>query len=376
MNHFYSLKSVARAACITALVLATTLSFASWTQTGSLHTARASHTATLLPNGSVLAAGGTGDNGGALASSELYNPGSGTWTVTGSMNVARVSAQAVLLTNGTVLTMGGCINNDCLGSTTASAELYNPANGTWTSTGSMVKSRAEFVAALLPNGKVLVAGGCTAYNANGCTAVTAAAEVYNPATGKWSSTGAMRAARMSMTATLLPNGNVLVAGGQTAANDALGSAELYNPTAKTFSLTGRLITPRSGHTANLLSNGLVLMAGGENVNGVSISKAELYKPASGIFVATGNMPSTRQEHAAVLLSNGNVLVSGGNRVTSTSTTVLASCAIYNPGSGTWTTASSLKNARVDHTSTVLANGHVLDAGGDNATNELSSAELF
>jgi N-acetylneuraminic acid mutarotase len=121
---------------------------------------------------------------------------------------------------------------------------------------------------------------------------------------------------------------------------------------------------------------MVVMAGGENVNGVSISKAELYNPSSGIFAATGNMPATRQEHTAVVLSNGNVLVSGGNRVTSTTTTVLASCAIYNPGSGTWTTTSSLKNARVDHTSTVLSNGKVLDAAGDNATNELISAELF
>jgi N-acetylneuraminic acid mutarotase len=375
MNHFYSPKSIARIVCMMMLVLATTLSFAAWTQTGSMHAARASHTATLLPNGSVLAAGGTSNNG-ALASSELYNPTSGTWSFTGNMNVGRVSAQAVLLANGTVLTMGGCSNNDCLSSTTKSAEIYNPTNGTWTSTGSMLKGRAEFVAALLPNGKVLVAGGCTAYNVNGCTSVTAAAEIFNPATGLWSSTGSMRAARMAMTATQLPNGFVLVAGGQTAANDALGSSELYNPSAKTFSLTGKLITPRSGQTATLLANGLVLMAGGENVNGVSISKAELYKPATGVFVATGNLPSTRQEHAAVMLSNGNVLVSGGNRVTPTSTTVLASCAIYNPGSGTWTTTSSLKNARVDHTSTVLSNGKVLDAGGENANNELSSAELF
>ncbi len=93
-------------------------------------------------------------------------------------------------------------------------------------------------------------------------------------------------------------------------------------------------------------------------------------------MATGNMPSTRQEHTAALLPNGYVLVSGGNRVTLLQTTVLASSAVYNPASGTWTTASSLKNARVDHSSTLLANGHVLDAGGDNANNELSSAELY
>ena len=375
MNHFFSPKSAARFACITALVLASSLSFASWTQTGSMHSARASHTATLLANGYVLAAGGTSNNG-ALASSELYNPGSGTWSYTGNMNVGRVSAQAVLLGNGTVLVMGGCVNNDCLSSTTKSAEIYNPANGTWTLTGSMGKGRAEFIATLLPNGKVLVAGGCTAYNTNGCTSVTAAAEIYNPATGLFSSAGSMRAARMAMTVTLLPTGKVLISGGQTAASDALGSSELYDPVAKTFSLTGKLITPRSGHTATLLSNGLVLMAGGENINGVSIAKAELYNPATGTFASTGNMPATRQEHTAALLTNGYVLISGGNRVTLSQTTVLASCVLYNPGTGMWTTAASLKSARVDHTSTVLANGKVLDAAGENANNELISSELY
>jgi N-acetylneuraminic acid mutarotase len=375
MNFQHTQKLGVTIGCLIVFLLASTLSFG-WTPTGSLHTARASHTAALLPNGLVLAAGGIGDNNNALSSSELYNSASGNWTSTGDMNVARVSASAVLLSNGTVLVMGGCIVNDCLGSTTRSAEIYTPSTGKWTVTGSMVKARAEFVAALLPNGKVLVAGGCTGYNANGCTAVTAAAEIYNPTTGKWSSTGAMRAARMSTTATLLPNGNVLIAGGQTAANDALGSSELYNPTTGGFTLTGKLITPRSGHTATLLKNGLVLMAGGENVNGVSIRNAELYNSATGKYTATGNMPSNRQEHVAVLLSTGLVLVAGGNNVTSSSTTTLASCATYNPSTGAWATASSMNNARVDHTATMLNNGHVLAAGGDNNNGELSSAELF
>ncbi len=365
-----------RFTCITLLALTTTLSFAAWSPTGGLHTARASHTATVLPNGLVLAAGGTGESGGALASSELYNPASGTWTTTGNLHVARVSAQSVLLTNGKVLTMGGCINNDCLSSTTRSAELFSPASGTWTVTGSMKTPRAEFIAVLLPSGKVLVAGGCTSYDVTGCIAVTTAAELYNPATGTWTSTGGLRAARMAMTGTVLPTGKALVAGGQTAASDALGSSELYNPATGTFTLTGKLITPRSGHTATLLTSGLVLMAGGENVNGVSISKAELYNPATGIYAATGNMPSNRQEHRAVLLPTGSVLVVGGNNVTSTTTTVLASCATYNPTTGTWTTASTMTTPRADHTATLLHNGHVLAAGGDNTTGELASAELF
>jgi len=365
----------AKIAAMLAVVLATTLSFASWTSTGSMHSARASQTAIVLANGYVLVAGGTNNNI-PLTESELYNSASGSWSTTGSMNVARTSARAVLLPNGAVLTMGGCIGSDCLGSTTASAEIYNSSTGKWTTTGSMLKGRAEFVAVLLPNGKVLVAGGCTSYGANGCLAVTTAAELYNPATGKWSSTGAMRAARMAMTATVLPNGNALIAGGQTAASDALGSSELYSPAAGSFSLTGKLITPRSGHTATLLTNGLVLMAGGENVSGVSTQKAELYNPATGAYSATGNMPSTRQEHAALLLSSGYVLISGGNNVNSTTTTVLASCALYNPGTGTWTIASSMNSARVDHSLVLLHTGHALAAGGDNANNELSSAELY
>lgn len=370
----YTYADSARIACITALVMVATLSFA-WTSTGSMHSARASHTAVLLPSGYVLVAGGTNNNV-PLAASELYNSTAGSWTSTGSMNVARTSARALLLPNGDVLTMGGCINSDCLGSTTASAEIYNPATGNWTATGSMLKGRAEFIAVLLSNGDVLVAGGCTSYGANGCLAVTTAAEIYNPSTGKWSSTAALRAARMAMTATVLANGKVLVAGGQTSAHDALGSSELYNPTAGTFSLTGKLITPRSGHTATLLQNGLVLMAGGENVSGISLQKAELYSSSTGTYSATGNMPSNRQEHSAVLLSNGYVLVSGGNKVTSAGTTVLATCATYNPATGTWTSAGSMSSTRVDHSATLLTNGHVLVAGGDDANNELSSAELY
>jgi N-acetylneuraminic acid mutarotase len=373
-RYFYGLG--VKIACITSLVLATTLSFAAWTTTGGMHTARASHTATLLPNGLVLVAGGTGGSGGALLSSELYNPASGTWSTTGNLHVGRVSAQSVLLPNGMVLAMGGCINNDCLSSTTKSAEIYNPVSGTWTVTGSMRTARAEFIAVLLPSKKVLVAGGCTSYNANGCIAVTTAAELYNPATGTWTATGAMRAARMAMTGTVLLNGKALIAGGQTAASDALGSSELYNPATGTFTLTGRLITPRSGHTATLLTTGFVLMAGGENVNGISISKAELYNAATGTYAATGNMPSNRQEHRAVLLPAGTVLVVGGNNVNAITTTVLASCAIYNPATGTWATTSTMKNARADHTATLLHTGHVLAAGGDNTSGELASAELF
>jgi hypothetical protein len=368
----------ARIVYVVALALAaSTLSFAAsgtWSSTGTMISARDGHTATILTNGKILAAGGT-NNGVALTSAELYNPIAGTWASTGSMHVARTLARAVLLSNGSVLVMGGCVN-DCLSATTRSAELYNPTAGTFTATGPMIQARAEFGVAVLANGQVLVAGGCTAYDANGCLAVTTKAEIYNPASGTWTATGALRGARHAMTATRLPSGHVLVAGGATASMDALNSTEIYDPATKTWTLGLKMITARSDYASIMLGTGKVLFIGRENINGVSIKNAELYNPSTGKFTATGNMTATRVEHTAVLLSNGNVLVSGGNNQTVNGATPLASAELYNPATGTWSATGSMSNARAGHTSTVLHNGKVVNAGGSDAVNELDSAELY
>jgi Galactose oxidase, central domain len=378
MKSQFSRKATARIIWIAVLAFAaSTLSFAAsgtWTATGAMRSARDGHTATILANGKILAAGGT-NNGVALASAELYNPAAGTWASTGSMHVARTLARAVLLSNGSVLVMGGCVN-DCLSATTNSAELYNSTAGTFTATGSMVQARAEFGVTLLANGQVLVAGGCTAYDANGCLAVTTKAEIYNPMTGTWKATGTLRGARHAMTATRLASGKVLVAGGATAAMDAINSSEIYDPVAKTWTLGLKMVTARSDYASLMLATGKILFTGGENINGVSIKNAELYNPSTGTFTATGSMTTTREEHTAVLLANGNVLVSGGNKKTLTTQTPLASAELYNPATGTWTATGSMSNARSGHTSTVLHNGNVVNAGGSDAVNELSSAELY
>ncbi|MGB9072336.1 MAG: kelch repeat-containing protein [Terriglobales bacterium] len=378
MKSQFSRKPAAWIISLAVLALAaSTVSFAAsgtWAPTGAMLSARDGHTATLLSNGKVLAAGGT-NNGVALTSAELYNPTAGTWASTGSMNVARTLAHAVLLSNGSVLVMGGCVN-DCLSATTNSAELYNPTAGTFTATGSMVQARAEFGVTLLANGQVLVAGGCTSYDANGCLAVTNKAEIYDPATGTWKATGALRGARHAMTATLLPSGKVLVAGGATAAMDAINSSEIYDPTAKTWTLGLKMVTARSDYASIMLGTGKVLFTGGENISGVSINKAELYNPSTGKFTKTGNMTATREEHTGVLLANGNVLVSGGNKKTLTTQTPLASAELYNPATGTWTATGSMSTARAGHTSTTLNTGNVLNAGGSDAVNELNSAELY
>jgi len=359
------------------LLAANTTTFAAsgtWAPTGTMLSPRDGHTATLLANGKVLVAGGT-NNGVALTSAELYSAMTGTWVSTGSMHIARSQARAVLLANGLVLLVGGCVN-DCSGATTSSAELYSPTTGTFSATGSMVQARAEFGVTMLANGMVLVAGGCTAYDANGCLAVTNKAEIYYPASGSWKTTGALRGARHAMTATLLPSGKVLVAGGATASMDALSSAEIYDPVARTWALGAKMSQARSDFTSIVLGTGKVLFLGGEDVNGVSTNKAELYNPSSGMFTKTGNMTATREEHTAVLLANGNVLVSGGNKKTLTTQTPLASAELYNPATGTWTATGSMSSARAGHTSTVLTNGNVVNAGGSDASNELNSAERY
>ena len=273
-----------------------------------------------------------------------------------------------------MLIAGGCVSN-CLGATTATAELYNSTNGKWTSTGSMATARAYFRMVMLPGGKVLVVGGCTKLNSKGCGGITAAAEIYDPSKGKWSSTGPMHAARGNLTATLLPNGKVLVAGGINTANNPLATAELYNPSTGKWTLTGSLNVARDEHIALLLSTGKVLVAGGENA-GVTTNRTELYNPSTGKWVFTGNLNTSRFEHTITILMNGNVLIAGGNSVTVHTTTVLASAELHNPRTGVWTKTGSMNKARVGHSATLLRSGQVLAAAGSQVKNELTSAEIY
>ena len=340
-----------------------------WTATGSLNTARAVHTAILLTGGKVLVTGGADSFGNALASAELYDPASGSWTATGNLNTARLYHTATLLPNGKVLAVGGL---DSSNSVSASAELYDPATGTWTATGSLNTARYVHTATLLPNGKVLVAGGADSFD-NTFTS----AELYDPASGTWTATGSLNAARSLHTAALLPNGKVLVAGGYTGGmlGAASASAELYDPASGTWTGTGSLNTARYDHTATLLPNGKVLVAGGFNVVGVvTFASAELYDPASGTWTFTGNLNTARLFHTATLLPNGKVLAVGG---LDSSNSVSASAELYDPATGTWTTTGNLNTARYHHTATLLPNGKVLVAGGaDSFDNALASAELY
>lgn len=279
-----------------------------FTSTGSMVTARNVASATRLPNGQVLVSGGIDSTYTEISSAELYDPATGMWTATGSM-VTPSLPTTTLLQNGQVLAAAGNINN-------ATAELYDPATGMWTATGSLAAGRQSQSAVLLPNGQVLVSGGI------GGMGALATAELYDPATGVWTATGSMATAGERQTI-LLPNGKVIVIGGF-GGTGSLDTAELYDPVTGVWTPTGSMASAREQYAATLLPNGQVLVSGGESGGGVA-APSELYDPSTGVWSITGSLATGRNGSTATLLSSGKVLVSGG---TDTSGSILSSAELY------------------------------------------------
>jgi len=373
LRYFVPLAVLALGACLPAAPALASPASGTWTATGNLNTARFDDTSTLLQNGEVLVAGGSDDNT-ELASAELYNPASGTWSFTGSMTTPRAGQTATLLANGQVLVAGAG------GSTDTSAELYNPATGTWALTGSMHTGREGQTATLLDNGEVLIAGGLASTSS---FSVLPSAELYNPATGTWAVTGSMHTGRESQAATLLDNGQVLVEGGYNASAAPVTSAELYNPATGTWTATGSMTTAREGQDATLLPGGDVLVTAG--VQAASGPFAELYTPAAGRWSSAGGTvcaadAACRIGSSATLLSNGDVLVAGGLEGLNSNPGSTATAMLYDPATGAWTSTGSLNTAREDQTATLLDNGQVLAAGGVNFVKhkftQLASTELY
>jgi len=288
------------------------------------------------------------------------------------MTSARANAQAVLLPSGQVLVIGGTGNS----SGGASAELYDPGSGTWAATGSMTAARVDFTATLLRDGTVLVAGGCCAPGSY--FASFSSAEIYNPATGTWTATGGMASGRAGQTATLLGDGTVLVVGGtavEAYPGTPLRSAEIYDPVAKTWHGAGSTTAPGHAYaTATLLHDGRVLVAGGTE-GGAAFNFADLYSPSTGTWQATGSMNRGRYLAAATVLPDGTVLVAGG--APTLTGTPGATTEMYQPASNTWTNGPSMTQPRQSQTATPLPDGTVLVAGGYTAASGyLSSAEIY
>jgi hypothetical protein len=217
-------------------------------------------------------------------------------------------------------------------------------------------------------------------------AAATAAPAFGQAHGTFTFTGSMHQSRQRHTATLLANGQVLVAGGINVFGNSLSSAELYNPSTGMWTVTGSMSTPRNNHTATLLSNGQVLVTGGENVHisgnrevGVILDSAELYNPSTGKWTTTGSMTVARAWHGAALLQDGEVLVAGGYSLSSpgsiSGSSPAAAAELYDPSTGTFTATGSMNYPRVNSQLTPLQNGEALIAGGGDG-DASCTAELF
>jgi len=275
-----------------------------WSATGSMISQRAEHLAVRLTNGSVLVAGGSTGYLQFVTAAEIYDPDTGAWTAAGGFSVARGGATATLLNDGRVLVAGGA-RSVWASDTSRGAELYDPGTGVWSPAGTMNDARSAHTATLLSDGRVLVAGG-------GVSSFRSA-ELYDPATGKWTPTGNLNSERFYHAATLLPNGKVLVAGGWTPGDDyayGMDSAELYDPATGQWSTTGSPIAPRVIYPVTLLPNGKVLIVGGYSPDYDITTSAELFDPATGSWNLTASLNSASLCETVTLLANGKVLAVG------------------------------------------------------------------
>jgi WD40 repeat protein len=318
-----------------------------------MNTERAAHTATRLPNGKVLIAGGFREEGTseiAIASAELFDPGTNTFTPTADMNEPRDGHTATLLPNGQVLIVGGW-NQSGRSST---AELYDPETGTFEYTGSLMAPRQGMTATLLKDDRVLIAGGDSARRMSQLTA-----ELYDPATKTFTPAGTLNHGRVAHTATLLVDGRVLLIGGASGNQEVLASAEVYDPETGQFTLTAEANLVRYKHTAVLMKEGNVLILGGSNEKDWSgkYASAEIYDFKAGTFTEISDMNQERFKLAdgAVLLADGNVLIGGGNR----------QIEIFDVQNQSFIPAGTLDDDYYYSVLTSLQNGQVLITGGYN-----------
>ncbi len=236
----------------------------------------------------------------------------------------------------------------------------------------MSSPRAGHTATLLPNGAVLITGGFAAGEQTHTSA-----EIFDLSTGSFSPTGKLGEARQSHTATLLPTGKVLIAGGFN--GDYLASAELYDPKTGEFTPAASMTVGRSGHTAVLLDNGKVLLAGGTGVGWTFLDSAEIYDPATGTFSPTGPMAVPRESHTATLLADGSVLIAGGHQGRRAAIEIYDSAERYDPISGTFAATGPMGIKRHKHDGTRLADGRVLITGGADERDSdgvYTSAEIY
>lgn len=318
--------------------------------TGDTLEPRFDQTATLLPDGKVLIAAGMARNGVIEPSAELYDPRAGRFTFAGKLTSPRGwGTTATLLRSGKVLIAGGASGSWCGASCyLASAELYDPITGEFTPTANMTTARAGARAILLQNSNVLIVGG----NISSDSTPTETAELYHPSTGTFSVTGSPSEGATVLVS--LRDGNVAALGGS--------GAEIYDPSIGRFAPAGKFSIPRGKFGAALLPDGSVLVAGGQvsGARGPTISSTEIFNPATDKFTAGPEMNFKRYKlmNAVVRLRDGRILIAGGADQPE----------VYDSISNSFR---PVKGSKLDgycfSTSTLLPNGEVLLAGGYNTS---------
>jgi hypothetical protein len=338
-------------------------------------------------SGLALGSSGVTATVGSVSAGAEVDVTTDSWTAAPQMPVERVAGHtATLLANGRLLVAGGV---KPAGAGTAAVDLFDPVAATWTSVAPMTVMRSSHTATLLADGRVLVTGGSTVSSAAAKGYVNnTSAEIYDPVADAWTATPPMSVARSHHTATRLPDGKVLVVGGENVLYLVEPSAEVYDPAANTWTATRAApVSPRSQHTATLLPSGLVLIAGGfDIVDGLltPLATAELYDPVlhtatstdiDGVttttitggldFTATATMAFAHYGQSATRLADGRVVAVGGNTT---------QAELYDPAAATWTTRGTTAATHTSHGAVLLPDGRLLVTGGTQFAQP--TAELF
>lgn len=354
-----------RSRCLFALIVlgataagAVSAAEGSWTTTGSHLTPRWGGASVPLADGKALTIGGSDSGGNPLSTAELYDPATGTWAATNPLNGVRHAATATVLPDGRVLVVGGLA-----GFSMNTAEIYDPGTQGWTTTNPMASARYAHSATLLQDGRVLVAGGYQ----NSAGIGIAGVEIFDPGTNTWTPTASLTVPRYQHSGTLLPNGKVLVVGGSDA-----GTAEIYDPATGTWTPTTPPLQGRNVSTAVLLDTGKVLLAGGAG----SIASAELYDPATATWTATGSMAQGRYAHASTKLASGKVLVTGGFNANGPPYEI-GTAEVYDPATGQWNDAGSvIARYNLNYSAALLQNGTVVVSGGSGSSTTFAATQVY
>jgi len=332
----------------------------SWATLNAVPLARHYFAMVRLPSGKVLVIGGFA-SGSITSSVVIYDPATESWSPAASMLYERSDPSATVLPDGRVLVAGGDTNGN---TTLATAEIYDPAANTWTATASMAEARTRQTATLLLSGKVLVIGG---YDRSGSLTFSQTAEMYDPAMGTWTAMATQLAGpRGQHAAQLLPGGNAVLLIGGVSRTGFVNTAELFpvNGSGSTTVLPGT-VPNGNVYTSVLLDDGSVLaMSDGSNT-------ALRFHPDTSSWT-TSIFSRTRSLPTMTTLADGRVLLAGG---TGGGGVRLTTAEIYNPDANVWTTAAPMFTGRSAASAVLLNDGSVLEVGGFNS-DSLDSSERY